>query len=175
MAHAADFTDLDEIAAGCGVVEVIGKRVFHRFWHNQASGEVDNARDPVGLSDCPYALHIAGIAFDERDIGWGRVPTTRREIIENDDLAACCAKGQDGVAADVARTSGDENGHGIIQRAILALPSRLQVSQRLDMGVDQISHVDAITNTGAIRRLIILTEDGDGLTFADHSLAGHLD
>ena len=57
----------------------------------------------------------------------------------------------------------------------LALPSFFKVLQCLDMGIDQIVHVDVISNTDAVRCLIILTEDGHNLTFADHSLTSHLD
>ena len=113
MRYAALYADLEQATAGCGVVVVIGQRLFYRLRHDQAASEMDNARNPVRLNDRLHALHIVGITFDKGDIGWDCVPTTRREIIENDDPVPCCAKGQDGVAADVTGTSGDENGHRI--------------------------------------------------------------
>ncbi len=111
MADAAGNTGLDQIAARRGVVEIIGEGIFDRLRDHQTAGEVNHARDLVGLDHPLHPGDVANVTFYKHDVRWDRIAVTGREVINDDHIISGLKKRQDRMASDVAGATSNQDGH----------------------------------------------------------------
>jgi len=118
----------EEVQGSGGVVEVVAQGLFDAVADVAEGGEVHDGADVVALQDVGDAGGVVDGSVDggERCPAPGTTPGTSGELLEavegagiaadqvvdDDDVVAAGEEAFDGVGADVARSSGDQHGHG---------------------------------------------------------------
>ena len=97
---------------------VIAERIAHRLADAEPRGKVHHRRRPGGAQDLRERRAVEDVAPDQSDLP--PRPSRRdprhglgmacRQVVVDDDVVACRSQREDGVAADVARAAGDDDG-----------------------------------------------------------------
>ena len=95
------------------VVEIVAKRVLHRFGDHDLGGEMRDRVDRVLLDQTSHQAGVAAVAYDElRAFGHGPCEA-RRQIVEHDDCLASVQEPERHVAADIAGAAGHQYAHAL--------------------------------------------------------------
>ena len=107
--HAGGDRGGDQRVAGERVVGVIFERLLDRFRHHDRAREMEDRADPLLAEDAVDQPAVGDRAFEERHIAGHDLAGPVRKIVDHRDRPAAVAQREHGVAADIARSAGDEH------------------------------------------------------------------
>ncbi|MGF7052883.1 hypothetical protein GGC47_002062 [Bosea sp. OAE752] len=102
MLDAAAHGAFNQCSGFDSIIEIITKRITHRFRNNDSRREMRQRRYAMLGDQLLDQLLIADIPLNEGRFGRNGPPETGREIVENHDLFAAIEQFQHHMTADVA-------------------------------------------------------------------------
>ncbi len=93
------------------IVVIELERFQHRLPYLDKRGEVDDGLKLFTRKNIVQQCSVRKIAFAQACIRTHRGCVSRRKVVQHDDLVTSTQQGTDGMAADVAGASGDQNFH----------------------------------------------------------------
>ena len=111
MLHAFPDAGFDQRARCDRIVGVVRERVPYRIGSDDRSGEVNDGRDRIVVQKPPDHDLVADMALMEVGAIRHKPAHSGGEVVEHDDIEIALERGVNHVAADIAGSAGDQNGH----------------------------------------------------------------
>jgi hypothetical protein len=107
---------LEERRERAEVVRIVFERLADRLAHRLERGEMDHGIDPVPAKERLQCRTIAAIRLFDHEVPSGKLPHPPQRfrravaiVVGGHDLVAGLKQGEDGMAANIAGSTGDEN------------------------------------------------------------------